>query len=350
MVNTSKQEFKAAVLFKQNEPLRIVSLAKVEPSDGQVGIRMISASLCGAQWNEITGVKGPDKFLPHMMGHEGVGEVVSIGPGVTKVRIGDIVILHWRKGSGCDCFGPKFTLPSGLIGSGSVTTFSEYTVVAENRVTPIKYNNGFKHIYPLVGCALSTSWGVLAKEAMAKRDQTLFVCGAGGIGITVAFWAKVFQLKQSVFFDRVELKRPQIERLGGKFYSIEKGDSIGGIKENFDIVIDTTGNVENISACFDRVKSGGKLILVGQPRVGSVLKLNNPLRIFDGIKIFSSDGGQFSPDTDVKIIIDLLESNTALLDILVSHVIRLEDVNEGFRLMQAGEATRVVIDFEEDNL
>jgi len=350
MINTLKREFKAVVLFEQNTPLRIVSMMKVGPSHGQVGIRMISASLCGAQWNEITGVKGPDRFLPHMMGHEGVGEVVSIGSGVTKVRNGDIVILHWRKGSGCDCFGPKFTSQFGEIGSGPVTTFSEYTVVAENRVTPIKYNPEMKYLYPLVGCALSTSWGLLTKEVMAKREHTLFICGAGGLGMSIAFWAKLFQQKQLVVFDRVELKRPQVEKLGGNFYSIENGESIDSINENFDIVIDTTGNVQNISSCFNRVKSGGKMVLVGQPKVDSVLKLNNPLRIFNGIKIFSSDGGLFSPDEDIKVILNALESNEELRDLLVSHIIRIENVNEGFRLMQAGEATRVVIDLEEDNL
>jgi Zn-dependent alcohol dehydrogenase len=345
MGNILKQDFKAAVLFEQNAPLRIVSVKRVEPSRGQVGIRMISASLCGAQWNEMTGVKGPDKFLPHMMGHEGVGEVISIGQGVTKVHPGDTVILHWRKGSGCDCFGPKFASSFGEIGSGSVTAFLEYTVVAENRVTPIQYNPDLKYIYPLVGCALSTSWGLLTKEAMAKKEDSFFICGAGGLGMAVAFWAKLFQLKKLVVFDRFELKKSQVEKLGGNFYSTEKGDFINNINEVFDIVIDTTGNVENISSCFDRVKAGGKLILVGQPKVGSVLKINNPLRIFDGIKIFSSAGGLFSPDEDVKIIVDILEKNIALASSLVSHVIKLDDINEGFRLMQSGQAVRVVIDF-----
>jgi S-(hydroxymethyl)glutathione dehydrogenase/alcohol dehydrogenase len=338
-------EFKGAVLFEQNTPLRIVSMTKVAPSQGQVGVSMISAALCGAQWNEITGVKGADRFLPHLMGHEGVGEVVSIGPGVTKVGVGDTVILHWRKGSGCDCFGPKFPSQFGEIGSGAVTTFSEYTVVAENRVTAIQYNPDLRHIYPLVGCALSTSWGLLVKEAKAKKEQTLLICGAGGVGMSVAFWAKVFQQQKFIVFDSHELKRSQVEKLGGEFYSIENGDSIDSIKESFDIVIDTTGNVDNISFCFDRVKSGGKLILVGQPKVGSVLKLNNPLRIFNGIKIFSSDGGLFNPDEDIKAILNALESNRDLLKSLVSHIIKIEDVNEGFRLMQTGKAIRVVIDF-----
>jgi len=338
-------DFRGAVLFEQNTPLRIISMAKVGPSGGQVGVRMICAALCGAQWNEITGVKGPDKFLPHLMGHEGVGEIVSVGPGVTKVRCGDIVILHWRKGSGRDCLGPKFNSPLGEIGSGPVTTFSEYTVVAENRVTAIEYDPDLKHIYPLVGCALSTAWGLLVKEAMSKKEHTVLICGAGGLGMSIVFWAKLFQQKHIVVFDRLESKRVQVEKLGGDFHSIEKGDSIEGIKENFDTVIDTTGNVDYISFCFDRVKRRGELILVGQPKVGSILQLKDPLRIFSGIKIFASDGGLFSPDEDIKGILNALGRNKDLLKVLVSHIIKIEDVNEGFRLMHAGKATRVVIDF-----
>ena len=94
----------------------------------------------------------------------------------------------------------------------------------------------------------------------------------------------------------------------------------------------------------------GKLVLVGQPRIGSVLTLKNPLRLFDGIRILCSDGGLFAPDEDIKTILTMLENNKELLPLLISHVIRLEDVNKGFDLMQAGKAARVVIDFEENSI
>ena len=110
------------------------------------------------------------------------------------------------------------------IGSGSVTTFAEYTVVAENRITPILYNPNFKHIYPLIGCALSTSWGILTKEAQAKKENTLLICGGGGVGMAIVFWAKLLKLKKCVVFDRNEIKRSYIEKLGGSFYSIENGE------------------------------------------------------------------------------------------------------------------------------
>jgi S-(hydroxymethyl)glutathione dehydrogenase / alcohol dehydrogenase len=341
--------FKAAVLFEQNKPLEVISMEKRDPGEGQVAVKMIAASLCGAQWNEIAGVKGPDKYLPHMMGHEGVGRVSSIGSGVRKVNVGDAVILHWRKGSGCDCLGPRFKSALGEIGSGAVTTFSEYTVVAENRVTKIDYDPELKFLYPLVGCALSTSWGLLRKEAKLKSGASLLICGAGGVGLALAFWARLFGVARLAVYDQSDVKKTHVAEFGGEYYTPSSIGSISGIAGDFDVVVDTTGNVENISACFDRVKAAGKLILVGQPRVGETLKLFNPLKLFGGITIFSSDGGQFQPDEDLAAIVGELRRNKERLRALVSHVIRLDQVNEGFRCMRAGSAARVVIDFEEQS-
>lgn len=346
MKKTLMTEFRGAVLFEQNTPLRIVAMEKQDPSEGQVAIRMISAALCGAQWNEITGVKGPDTHLPHLIGHEGLGEVVATGKDVTKVRAGDVVILHWRKGGGCDCVGASFVSRVGRIGSGPVTTFSDYTLVSENRVTPIHYHAHLKHVYPLVGCALSTSWGLLSKETKATAKDTLLICGAGGLGLAIAFWARIFSLKRVAVFDRSESKRPMVEALGGDFHEMQDEGCIGSLNEGFDIVVDTTGNVRNIAKCFDRVSANGKLVLVGQPQAGSILQLNNPIRIFDGISIFASAGGLFSPDEDIPRILPHLESNAKMAKNLVSHVISLDEVNEGFDLMRFGSAARVAIDLE----
>ena len=98
-----RKSFRAAVLFNLNKPLKIIEIEfPKEISKGQILIRLKSSSICGAQSNEINGIKGPDKYLPHMMGHEGYGEVVKIGKGVKKVKRGDFVILHWRKGNGIE--------------------------------------------------------------------------------------------------------------------------------------------------------------------------------------------------------------------------------------------------------
>ena len=177
--------FKAAVLVKQNQDLEILHLEPVEPLHGQVKVKMISAGLCGAQLNEITGVKGEDKYLPHLMGHEGFGEVIKTGDGVKKVKVGDRVDVtgdpQWRSTMGA------YTHPElGVIGSGPVTTFSEETVVSENRVTKILSSDKYNTIYPLLGCALTTAFGATRLETSPTKDSKVLIVGGGGLGQSLA--------------------------------------------------------------------------------------------------------------------------------------------------------------------
>ena len=144
--------FNAAILTNLNKPLKIIKVSIPEKlKKGQILVKLISSSICGAQVNEIQGVKGPDKYLPHMMGHEGYGKVIDVGPNVKKIKKGNHVILHWRKGSGIEADGALYHSDKiGKINSGKVTTFSEMSVVSENRVTKVNITNQLKKIAPLL--------------------------------------------------------------------------------------------------------------------------------------------------------------------------------------------------------
>ena len=107
---------------------------------GQVIVKLKKSRICGSQIGEIQGIKGNDKFLPHLLGHEGSGIVEKIGEGVTRVKKGDQVVLHWRKSAGIECEPPKYKWKGKKLNSGRVTTFSEKAVVSENRLTPIPKN------------------------------------------------------------------------------------------------------------------------------------------------------------------------------------------------------------------
>src|SRR5688572_28946482 len=98
----------AAILEKLNQPLVIDTIEIPNLDHGQVLVQVKQSGICGAQLGEIDGKKGPDKFLPHLLGHEGGGVVLKVGPGVTHVREGDHVVLHWRKGAGIQANTPKY--------------------------------------------------------------------------------------------------------------------------------------------------------------------------------------------------------------------------------------------------
>src|SRR5689334_12876493 len=116
---------KAAVLFACGEPLRVVDAVQVPvPARGQVHVRLAYSGVCHSQLMEISGARGPDRYLPHLLGHEGSGKVIAIGEGVTKVVPGDSVVLGWIKGQGHDAPGAKYGLDGNVLNAGPVTTFN----------------------------------------------------------------------------------------------------------------------------------------------------------------------------------------------------------------------------------
>src|SRR3954471_17238601 len=129
---------KAAILVESRKPLIIDEIQLPDRLDyGQVLVKVHTSSICGAQINEIDAVKGPDKFLPHLLGHEALAEVIEIGPGVTACKSGDTVIMHWRPGKGIQSQPPIYLWNGKRLNAGWVTTFNEYAVISENRVTPV---------------------------------------------------------------------------------------------------------------------------------------------------------------------------------------------------------------------
>src|SRR5438552_5257396 len=127
---------KAAILVESRKPLVIDEIRLPDSLEyGQVLVRVHTSSICGAQINEIDAVKGEDKFLPHLLGHEALATVVEIGPGVTSCRNDDTVIMHWRPGKGMQSSTPAYSWRGKKLNAGWITTFNEYAVVSENRVT-----------------------------------------------------------------------------------------------------------------------------------------------------------------------------------------------------------------------
>ena len=127
------EKIKAAVLCDLGRPLELIDLQVPEISEGQVLVKMYYSGLCHSQLMEVRGKRGADKYLPHLLGHEGTGIVVGVGHKVSKVKLGDKLILTWIKGDGIDCKGPVYKYGKQIINAGPITTLSEYTIVAENR-------------------------------------------------------------------------------------------------------------------------------------------------------------------------------------------------------------------------
>src|SRR6476659_2726056 len=124
---------KAAVLEQIDKPLVVADVGLTPPQFGQVLVKVLVSGICGAQLLEIGGHKGNAKFVPHLMGHEGCGIVEDVGVGVSRVKKGDKVIMHWRQGQGIESDFPEYIYNGKRIKSGKVTTFNEYSICSENR-------------------------------------------------------------------------------------------------------------------------------------------------------------------------------------------------------------------------
>tara|TARA_A100001015_G_scaffold249485_1_gene287425 strand:+ start:2269 stop:3345 length:1077 start_codon:yes stop_codon:yes gene_type:complete len=348
---SNKKSFKAAVLVGLNKPLKIIKIKfPIELKQGQVLVKLKRAAICGAQINEIKGVKGPDKYIPHMMGHEGYGQVIAVGAKVKRVKLNNKVVMHWRKASGIDAENAKYESEIGKINSGKITTFSEYSVVSENRLTKVNFNKKINKIEPLFGCAIPTAYGVVKNEAKIKKKDNVLIFGAGGLGLAISTMSKYFGVRNITFIDKkfIKEKKNYIKKLDFKYSDIQNVKNIKKLiksKKKFNQIFETTGDVKNISSCFDLLDSNSNLILVGQPRKNK-LYLNKPLKFFGNIKIFASDGGKVKPDRDLSKIVRLInEHNCSYFNNIISHQFHLFKINKGINLLMRNKALRIAVNF-----
>ena len=161
--------FTAAVLTKNNSPLKIINKLKfTKLRKGQVLVRILHSAICRSQIMEIEGKRGKDKYLPHLLGHEGAGIVHGVGAGVKKITKGDKIFLSWIKGKGLDSGGTKIKNQKKTINAGPITTFSNFSVISENRC--FKIPKGFLLKKSVIfGCAVPTGAGIILNEIKPKK-------------------------------------------------------------------------------------------------------------------------------------------------------------------------------------
>lgn len=339
---------KAAVLVESKKPLVVADIECPATLDfGQVLVKIHYSGICGAQINEIDAVKGPDKFLPHLLGHEGSGVVQKIGPGVTTVKEGDHVVLHWRPSQGIQSATPKYNWNGKKLNAGWVTTFNDSAVVSENRLTPISKNFDLK-VAPLFGCAVTTAMGVINNDAQLKIGQSVVIFGIGGVGLNIAQAASMVSAHPIVGVDLLEHKLKMGENfglthsvLGGHQNIDETIRSIVGPK-GADVVIETTGNSRLIEQAYELTHPDGKTILVGVPQKGDNISIYSLPLHFNKI-LTGSHGGDAVPDLEIPRYIRLIESGKMTLDGIITHEFSLEEINEALTLFRKGEAGRIII-------
>lgn len=341
----------AAVLVKQSAGLEMAEIQLPEQLEvGQVLVKLKYSGICGSQLGEIDGVKGPDRWLPHLLGHEGSGQVVSIGPGVKHVSPGDAVVLHWRPSRGIESAAPKYNWNGNTVNAGWVTTFNDHAIVSENRLTPIPDGTDMK-VAALYGCAVTTGFGVIDNRAKVRLGDTVVVFGAGGIGLNIVQGAALAGARMIVAIDLFS-NRLDLARECGATDTIDGSstDTWQRLAELFsnnspDVFIDNTGNPDVIAAGFNLVGNTGRVVLVGVPKAGANTTLYT-LPIHFGKSITGTTGGEAVPQDDIPRYMALTESRDIDLNDIITEVAPLSGVNDLIAKMRSGEsAGRCLIDF-----
>jgi Zn-dependent alcohol dehydrogenase len=339
---------KAAILINNKKPLVVAELELPKTLEyGQVLVKVFYSGLCGAQLNEIDGTKGKDKFLPHLLGHEGSGLVLNTGPGVTTVKKRDHVVLHWRPSTGIQSPTPKYKWGNKTINAGWITTFNNQAVISENRLTKIPKSFDLK-IAPLFGCAMTTAMGVVNNDAKVKIGESVVIFGLGGVGLAICQTASLVSAYPLVGVDLYKNKINLAKKFGmshGFIHDFKKIDkSIKKIvgEKGADVVIDTTGNTRVIEQCYRLTHPDGKTILCG------VTKKNHNVSIYTlplhFKKVFKgSHGGDSKPDVDIPRFIRLLNSKKMNLSKIITHEYSLDNINRAIKTLRSGKAGRIII-------
>ena len=309
-------------------------------------VKILHTTICGAQINEIEAAKGPDKFLPHLLGHEASAIVMDIGPGVTTIKPGDTVVLHWRPSQGIQCQPPSYTWRSARLNAGWVTTFNEYAIVSENRMTVIPATYDLK-VAPLLGCAITTAAGVINNDAKVKIGELVVVFGVGGVGLNVVQFARLAGAYPIVAVDLVDEKLGMAKMRGatdvlnaGKISNLDAEiRKIVGAKGP-DKVIETTGVKFIIELAYDLTHPDGICVLVGVPHEKVTI---NTLPIHFNKVLTGSHGGDAVPHVDITRLIRLNQAGRVSFDGIITHEFSLDNINQALDLVRSGQAGRVLV-------
>tara|TARA_R110002072_G_scaffold51608_1_gene138377 strand:- start:9062 stop:10099 length:1038 start_codon:yes stop_codon:yes gene_type:complete len=338
---------RAAILVEQKKPLVLADVEVPEPTFGQVLVEIETSGICGTQLGEISGKKGPDRWLPHMLGHEAVGVVKQVGPHVTTVAEGDRVVLHWRQGAGIQAPTAKYKWGDKTVNAGWITTFQELTVVSENRVTKISPEISAEEGV-LYGCAIPTAFGVINNDANVKVGESCVIFGIGGVGQAVVMAAKLAGAHPIIAVDIVDEKLELAKRFGATHTINSKSeDAEAKIREilggTADVVIENTGVLAVMDLCY-RIAANvtGRTILVGVPDADQHLTIDSmPLHF--GKVLTGSFGGMAKPDYDLPRLQRMHLAGRFDLSPMVTHRFGLEEINTALDTMRSGEAVRCVL-------
>ena len=338
---------KAAVLYEQNKPLVIEEILLPSLEFGQVLVKLAASGVCHKQIEDVTGKQGPDPWLPHLLGHEGSGIVESIGDGVTLLSPGDHVILSWLTGPGINAAPPKYFLNEKRINAGPITTFNDYAIISENKVTKITKKIPLLEA-ALIGCVIPTGVGAAINESKVEAGSTVAVFGVGGVGLNIIQGAALVSPSIIIAIDILDNKLSAAKDFGATdLINAKKEDPVYKIKDltdgkGVDFVFESAGLKVTMEQAYESASNSGVINLVGNPAQNEKVEID-ALYLHYGKKLIGGLGGNSNPSIDFSRYINLSLSGKLNLISFTNDIYELRDVNRALDDLKNGKVLRPLI-------
>jgi S-(hydroxymethyl)glutathione dehydrogenase/alcohol dehydrogenase len=363
---------RAAVAFKAGSPLEIVEVDLEGPKAGEVLVEIKATGVCHTDAFTLSG-DDPEGALPAILGHEGAGVVVEVGPGVKSLKVGDHVIpLYTPECRECDyCLHPKTNLcqairatqGQGLMPDGSsrfsykgkpvlhymgCSTFSNYTVLPEIALAKIRSDAPFDKVC-YIGCGVTTGIGAVLFTMKVETGSTVAVFGLGGIGLNVIQGAAMIGASRIIGVD-INPSRVELAKQFGMtdFVNPTEVDNVtqtiidltgGGVDYSFECI----GNVKTMRQALECCHKGwGQSCIVGVAGAGQEIA-TRPFQLVTGRSWRGTAFGGARGRTDVPTIVDWYMNGRVKIDPLITHTLPLEKINDAFDLMHEGKSIRSVV-------
>jgi len=363
---------RAAVAWQAGQPLTIEELDLDGPRAGEVLVEIKATGICHTDYYTLSGAD-PEGLFPAVLGHEGAGVVVEVGPGVTSLKPGDHVIpLYTPECRQCKfCLSRKTNLcqqirgtqGKGLMPDGSsrfslkgkpvlhymgCSTFSNYIVAPEIAMATIRSDAPFDKVC-YIGCGVTTGVGAVIYTAKVEPGANVVVFGLGGIGLNVIQGARMVGADKIIGIDLNPAREAMARKFGMTHFLNPRDhanivDAIvqltdGGADYSFECIGSTTTMRQALECCH---KGWGQSVIIGVAEAGKEIA-TRPFQLVTGRVWKGSAFGGARGRTDVPKIVDWYMEGKINIDDLITHTLKLEDINKGFDLMKSGESIRSVV-------
>jgi S-(hydroxymethyl)glutathione dehydrogenase/alcohol dehydrogenase len=365
---------RAAVATQAGKPLEVMEVNLAGPRSGEVVVEIKATGICHTDEFTLSGAD-PEGLFPAILGHEGAGVVVDVGPDVTSLKKGDHVIpLYTPECRTCEyCLNPKTNLcqsirstqGQGLMPDGTsrfttldgdpilhymgCSTFANHTVVPEIALAKVRKDAPFDKIC-YIGCGVTTGIGAVINTAKAEIGSRAIVFGLGGIGLNVIQGLRLAGADQIVGVDINPSKVEMGTRFGMTDFVNPKevdGDLVAYLvaltKGGADYTFDATGNVDVMRTALESAHKGwGESIIIGVAPAGTEIS-TRPFQLVTGRSWRGTAFGGARGRTDVPQIVDWYMDGKIEIDPMITHTMGLDDINHGFDLMHQGKSIRSVV-------